>query len=104
MLNIIQMTTLLPSDEARLVLSYLLDQKFPQTTKQFMRECPHIQELERLTESQLRECSKIMGRSLQDVLKEYSGLISGIKSLASEVSQGEFENLQFMQPLDVLKT
>jgi len=69
-----------------------------------MRECPHIQELERLPESQLRQCSKIMGRNLQDVLKEHTGLINGIKSLALEVSQGEFEILPFLQPLDVLNT
>jgi len=95
----------LPSETARLVLSYLLEQKFQLTGEQFMRECPHIQELKDLPESQLRHCTKINGRILTDVLKEYSSLTSGITSLASEVSQeDEFENLQFEPPLRVLKT
>ena len=33
----------LPSETARLVLSYLLDRKFHNTATQFMGECPHIQ-------------------------------------------------------------
>jgi len=94
----------LPSETARLVLSYLLDQKFQQTGEKFMGECPNIQELKGLPEPQLRYYSKINGRTLNDVLNEYAGLIDGITSLASEVSQDEFENLQFMPPLKVLKS
>ena len=89
------MTIFLPSEEARLVLSYLLDQKCEQTVEQFMRKCPHIQELRGLPESHLLHCSKIMGRTLHDVLKEYVGLNSGITRLASEVSQDEFQNTKY---------
>jgi len=94
----------LPSETARLVLSYLLEQKFQQTGDEFMGECPHIQELKFLPKDQLRHHTKINGRTLMDVLKEYAGLINGITNLASEVSHDEFENLQFEPPLRVLKT
>lgn len=94
----------LPSETARLVLSYLLEQKFQQTGEQFMGECPHIQELKLLPKEQLRHHTKINGRTLMDVLKEYAGLTNGITNLASEVSHDEFENLQFEPPLRVLKT
>ena len=47
---------------------------------------------------------KIHHNDLHRNMKEYAELINGITNLASEVSNNEFENLQFEPPLRVLKT
>ena len=86
---------LLASETARLVLSYTLDQHLPATSKQLVSrllmtllnchpfvnftkllspqvsECRHLAELANLPPAQLRRASRVGGRSLQDVLREF---------------------------------
>ena len=66
------MGVFLPSETGRLVLSYLLDNKYRQTQETFMTECSPISELRSLSTTQLKFASKVNNRSLTDILNEYT--------------------------------
>ena len=61
----------LPSEVARLVLSYLLENKYDGTREVFMSECPVVAELKSLSPHTLIRRSTVNGRTLSKILKEY---------------------------------
>lgn len=56
---LLDMSKFLPSEVARLVLSYLLENDFPRTREVFMSECPALAELAELNSKQLLHVSII---------------------------------------------
>ena len=66
------MGVFLPSETARLVLGYLLDNDFSKSRDIFMSECLPLAELKSIPESKLKIACKVHHRSLTEVLKEYS--------------------------------
>ena len=61
----------LPSEVARLVVSYLLENKYEKTREVFMAECPAVAELKSLSPHTLIHKSKVNGRNLSKILKDY---------------------------------
>ena len=61
----------LPSEVARLVLSYLLENDYSETQSTFMTECAAIAELKSLSSDRLEYATKVDNRNLTEVLKEY---------------------------------
>ena len=61
----------LPSEVARLVLSYLLENNYDGTKEIFMSECPALAELNSLTPHTLIHNSTVNGRTLSKILKDY---------------------------------
>ena len=61
----------LPSEVARLVVSYLLENKYDGTREVFMSECPALAELRPLTPQALAPNTTIDGRTLSKILKDY---------------------------------
>ena len=62
----------MPSETARLVLSFILENNYKETKSSFMTECSSIAELKTLSAAQLKFASKVNNRSLTDILNEYS--------------------------------
>ena len=61
----------LPSEVARLVVSYLLENKYERTREVFMSECPAVAELKSLNPQTLIHNSTVNGRTLTKILKDY---------------------------------
>ena len=61
----------LPSEVARLVVSYLLENKYEKTREVFMSECPVVAELKSLSPHTLIHNSTVNGRTLSNILKDY---------------------------------
>ena len=61
----------LPSDLARLVVSYLLENKYDGTRDVFMSECPALAELRSLSPPALVHSLTVHGRTLSKILKDY---------------------------------
>ena len=61
----------LPSEVARLVVSYLLENKYEETREVFMSECPAVAELKSLSPHTLIHNSTVNGRTLSKILKDY---------------------------------
>ena len=61
----------LPSDLARLVVSYLLENKYEDTREVFMSECPALAELRSLSPPALVHSLTVHGRTLSKILKDY---------------------------------
>jgi len=61
----------LPSEVSRLVLSYLLDHDLQDTSVQFLEECPFLQELRQVPQEELSDYTRVNGRSLMEILREY---------------------------------
>ena len=61
----------LPSDLARLVVSYLLENKYDGTREVFMSECPALAELRSLSPPALVHSLTVHGRTLSKILKDY---------------------------------
>ena len=81
----------LPSEVARLVVSYLLENKYDGTREVFMSECPALAELRSLTPQALAPNTTIDGRTLSKILKDYMRLVLVGKS----VRQFLTNNFQF---------
>ena len=60
----------LPSDVARLVLSYLLENDYKETKVVFMSECPALKELHSFSSIQLQKFFKVKGRKLSKILDD----------------------------------
>ena len=71
------MSKFLPSEVARLVLSYLLENKLERTREVFLSECPALAELATLTAAQQLHGSKVNGRNLSKILRDYNRSDSG---------------------------
>ena len=61
----------LPSEVARLVVSYLLENNYDGTREAFMSECPAVAELKSLSPQTLIRNSTVNGRTLSKILKDY---------------------------------
>ena len=61
----------LPSDLARLVVSYLLENKYEDTREVFMSECPALAELRSLSPPAMVHSLTVHGRTLSKILKDY---------------------------------
>ena len=61
----------LPSEVARLVVSYLLENKYDGTREVFMSECPALAELRSLSPPALVHSLTVHGRTLSKILKDY---------------------------------
>ena len=59
------------SEVARLVVSYLLENKYERTREVFMAECPAVAELKSLSPHTLIHNSTVNGRTLSKILKDY---------------------------------
>ena len=64
-------TEFLPSEVARLVVSYLLENDYKKTREVFMSECPAVAELKSLSPHTLIHNSTVNGRTLSKILKDY---------------------------------
>ena len=71
------MSKFLPSEVARLVLSYLLENKLERTREVFLSECPALAELATLTAAQQLHGSRVNGRNLSKILRDYNRSDSG---------------------------
>ena len=61
----------LPSEAARLVLSYLLENNYDSTKEVFMSECEGLAELKSFSPRNLILRSKVNGITLSEILKIY---------------------------------
>ena len=61
----------LPSEVARLVVSYLLENKYDGTRDVFMSERPALAELRSLSPPALVHSLTVHGRTLSKILKDY---------------------------------
>ena len=71
------MSKFLPSEVARLVLSYLLENKLERTREVFLSECPALAELAQLSAPQQLHGSRVNGRNLSKILRDYNRSDSG---------------------------
>jgi len=94
----------LPSEMARLVLSYLIEHKLVLSLDNFIKESPHLQELKLFSAEEVCHHSKVNGRTLTDVLNEYTGMVESITKLTEKMDEKELELEQFATPVRVLKT
>jgi len=92
----------LPSETARLVLSYMLDQSpmLPTTVASFLAECPHLAELVSVMDKcggvgQLSHFCRVGGKSLYEVLTEYTTMLTMIHDKAREKGMVD----SFMEPI-----
>ena len=60
----------LKSDEARLVLSYIIKNNLEKTKEAFLAKCPALAELGVLTTTQQLQACKVNGRNLSKILKD----------------------------------
>ena len=68
---LVKMGEYLPSEVARLVLSYLLENDYSETQSTFMTDCSAIAELKSLSSDRLEYATRVDNRNLTEVLKEY---------------------------------
>jgi len=92
----------LPSETARLVLSYMLDQSpmLPTTIASFLAESPHLAELVSVMDKcggvgQLSQYCRVGGKSLYEVLAEYTTMLTMIHDKAREKGMVD----SFMEPI-----
>ena len=83
----------LPSEVARLVLSYLLENNYDGTKEIFMSECPALAELKSLTPHTLIHNSTVNGRTLSKILKDYMRWVPAGKYVKNR--QFQSNNFQF---------
>jgi len=90
----------LPSEVSRLVLSYLLDHDLQDTSAQFLEECPFLQELRQVSPEDLEDYTRVNGRSLMEILREYKTLLKTISSEYKQINpNNSFEAPQRMLDL-----
>jgi len=92
----------LPSETARLVLSYMLDESrsLPKTIDSFLSESPHLTEIltvagDEFCAAELSKFCKVGGKTLQQLLSEYYSLITVLHDKAKEVGMVD----SFMEPI-----
>ena len=68
---LVKMGEYLPSEVARLVLSYLLENDYSQTQATFMTDCAAIGELKSFSPNRLEFATRVDNRNLTEVLREY---------------------------------
>jgi len=92
----------LPSETARLVLSYMLDESrsLPKTIDSFLSESPHLTELltvagDEFRAAELSKFCKVGGKTLQQLLSEYYSIIRVLHDKAKEFGMVD----SFMEPI-----
>ena len=73
-------------------------------SRQFLTESPGLAELRSLPTARLAAHSKVNGRTLLDILAEYSSLVEQLQLLASTHHHVTTHNLQLEPPVRVLST
>ena len=73
-------------------------------SRQFLTESPGLAELRSLPTARLAAHSKVNGRTLLDILAEYSSLVEQLQLLASTHQNVTTHNLQLEPPVRVLST
>ncbi|KAK6620635.1 hypothetical protein RUM43_010928 [Polyplax serrata] len=63
---------ILPSEIARLVYGYLVNENLNQIALQFLESSPYLKDCHQIVNSGLQFNTKLMGKELQDLLQEYS--------------------------------